>query len=57
VRRHFHPIPARAHAAPPATVVLGRVVENEDARLILTFLDEREIGVTKKVARRLRHGP
>src|SRR5262245_4935079 len=55
VRRRLHTIPTRAHATPAATMVLGRVVENEDARLILTFLDEREIGVTKKIARRFRH--
>jgi hypothetical protein len=38
-------------------MVLGRVVKKEDACLILTFLDESEIGVTKKITRRFRHRP
>jgi hypothetical protein len=50
MRRHLHPIPARAHAAPTTAVILGGVVEEEHTGVILTFLNEGVVAVTQKIA-------
>ena len=51
--RHFHPIAARAHAAPTTAVILGCVVEEEHTGVILTFLNESDVAVTQKITGRL----
>jgi len=50
VRRHFHPISTRAHAAPTPAVILGRVIEKEDTRCILAPLDKTQISVAQEIA-------
>ena len=50
MRRHLHPIPARAHAAPTTAVILSRVVEEEHTGIILTLLNEGVVAVTKQIA-------
>ena len=40
VRRHFHAVATHTHAAPTPAVILGGVVEEEDARGVLTLFDE-----------------
>src|SRR5262249_11678456 len=57
VRGHFNAISTNAHAAPPTAVILASVVEEKDAHRVLTFLDECQIGVAKKIRSRLCHGP
>ena len=49
VRGHFHPVTTHAHAAPSPAVILGGVIEEENAGWVLALLDETQIGITKEI--------
>ena len=47
---HFHPVATHTHAAPAPAVILGGVIEEQNARRVLAFFDESQIGVAKQIA-------
>lgn len=53
VRGYFVPIATETHAAPMTSVVLGRIIKEEHACRVLTFLDQRQIARAQQVARSL----
>ena len=50
VRCHFHAVATHTHAAPAPAVILGGVIEEQNARRVLAFFDESQIGVAKQIA-------
>src|SRR5881296_3202787 len=55
VGRDLHAISADRHTAPPARMILRRVIEVEDTARVLTLENQREIAVTQQIARGLGH--
>jgi hypothetical protein len=50
MRRYFHPIAAQLHAAPIPRVILGGIVEVENAGGIPALFDQRKVSPTEQVA-------
>ena len=55
VGRDLHAISADRHTAPPARVILRRVIEVEDTARVLALENQRQVAVTQQFARGLGH--